>query len=265
MRTHGRATRWIAPVATLALGLGLAAGLTACDDGSRYDQAICVLIDESGTYADQAPEVVRILKREVLPAMEPGDTLMVVRIDDESYQKDNLEALVTLDPRPSRANAQKLALAQKLDALAAHVKPASHTDIPGAMMLAGEYLGEVPSGSRVMLIFSDLEEDLAPGTHRKLGKDEFAGIWVAAMNVKRLGADNADPEVFRKRLASWEHRVMGAGGLGWRTFLDPTKLGDYLAGVREAGGAGDVRSIAGREDHPKRELHASTDRESRAS
>jgi hypothetical protein len=208
--------------------------LAACDDEARYDQAVCVLIDQSGTYADQKQEVVRILKREVLPAMEPGDTLLVVRIDGESYEKDNLEALVTLDPRPSRANAQKLALAQKLDALAENPYRAQHTDIPGAMMLAGEYLGELASGSRVMLVFSDLEEDLAPGTTRKLADDEFAGVYVAAMNVKRLGADNADPTTFRSRLASWEKRVLAAGGMGWRTFMDPTKLAAYLSEVRES-------------------------------
>jgi hypothetical protein len=216
---------------TALLGCAL---LLACDDEARYDQAICVLIDQSGTYADQKHEVVRILKREVLPAMEPGDTLLVIRIDGESYEKDNLEALVTLDPRPSRANAQKLALAQKLDALAESPYRSQHTDIPGAMMLAGEYLGELASGSRVMLVFSDLEEDLAPGTRRELADDEFAGIYVAAMNVKRLRADNADPTAFRSRLASWERRILEAGGKGWRTFLDPTKLAAYLSEVRES-------------------------------
>ena len=66
----------------------------------------------------RSSEVVRILKREVLPAMEPGDTLLVIRIDGESYEKDNVETLVTLDPRPSQANQQKFAMAQKLDTLA---------------------------------------------------------------------------------------------------------------------------------------------------
>lgn len=206
--------------------------LCACTDGARYDQAICVLIDESGTYADQKQEVVRILKREVVPAMEPGDTLLVIRIDGESYDKENLEALVTLDARPSRANAQKLALAQKLDGLARRSVPSEHTDIPGAMMLASEYLGELASGSRVMLVFSDMQEDLAPGTRRDLSQTEFDGIWVAAMNVKRLGSDNADPSLFRRRLAGWEHRVLGSGGLGWRTFMDASKLADYLGEVR---------------------------------
>ncbi len=214
------------------LAVFLSALLSGCDDGTRYDQAICVLIDESGTYADERQEVVRILKREVLPAMEPGDTLLVIRIDGESYEKDNVAALVTLDPRPSRANAQKLALAQKLDRLAARDVRASHTDIPGAMMLGSEYLAELASGSRVMLVFSDMQEDLAPGTQRELSKEEFEGIYVAAMNVKRLGADVADPTAFRERLAGWERRVLGAGGLGWRTFMDTSKLAAYLADVR---------------------------------
>jgi len=217
-----------------ALACFSALGLTlGCDDGARYDQAVCVLVDESGTYADERGEVVRILKREVLPALEPGDTLMVIRIDGESYEKDNVVTLVTLDPRPSRANAQKLALAQTLDRMARREARATHTDIPGAMMLGSEYLAELSSGSRVMLVFSDMQEDLAPGTQRELADDEFRGIHVAAMNVKRLGSDNADPGVFRDRLSSWERRVKDAGGSGWRTFLDASKLGIYLGEVRE--------------------------------
>jgi hypothetical protein len=217
---------------SLAIGAALAAQI-GCNDGTRYDQAVCVLIDESGTYADERPEVVRILKREVLPALEPGDTLMIIRIDDESYEQDNIEAQLTLDPRPSRANAQKLALAQRLDRFAARTNRASHTDIPGAMMLASEYLAELSSGSRVMLVFSDMQEDLPPGTRRDLADDEFSGIHVAAMNVKRLGHDSADPSVFRARLADWEKRVLGAGGLEWRIFLDASKLASYLGEVRE--------------------------------
>ena len=164
--------------------------------------------------------------------MEPGDTLLVIRIDGESYEKDNVETLVTLDPRPSQANEQKFAMAQKLDTFARNNRRSSHTDIPGAMMLGGEYLNELKSGSRVMLVFSDMEEDLAPGTERTLSKDEFSGIFVVAMNVKRLGRDNADPEVFRNRLATWERRVLDAGGSGWKTFMDASKLATYLGEIR---------------------------------
>ncbi len=204
----------------------------ACSDDTRYDQAICVLIDVSGTYADQREEVVRILKREVLPGMEPGDTLLVIRIDGESYERDNLEALLTLDARPSHANAQKLALARQLDSLAEREMATPHTDIPGAMMLGGEYLRELASGSRVMLVFSDMEEDLAPGTRRGLREDEFDEVSVVAINVKRLRGDNSDPEVFRTRLADWERRVLASGGRDWRTIMDPTRLAAYLGEMR---------------------------------
>jgi hypothetical protein len=213
--------------------LAAAFGLAACENGRRYEQAVCILIDVSGTYADQREEVVRIVKREVLPKLEPGDTLLVLRIDGQSYEKDNLEVLVTLDPRPSRANAEKLGIAQRLDAMARRDERARHTDIPGAMMLGGEYLRELTAGSRVMLIFSDMEEDLAPGSRRTLRPDEFAGTHVMAMNVKHLREDGVDPTAFRSRLASWDKRVLDSGGLSWRTMMDPTKLGDYLADVRE--------------------------------
>ena len=45
------------------------------DEGASSAQAICVLIDVSGTYADQKHEVVKVIKRDVLPSMSPGDTV----------------------------------------------------------------------------------------------------------------------------------------------------------------------------------------------
>jgi hypothetical protein len=206
--------------------------LAGCLDDHSYGQAVCVLIDVSGTYADQKAEVVKVVKREVLPHMIPGDTLIAILIDSESYQKDNVKALATLDPRPSQANAQKLALAKQLDAFARSEVRSEFTDIPGAMMLASEYLQEADSGSRVMLVFSDLREELRSGSRRNLREDEFAGIEVVAMNVKRLEADSADPDAYRERLAGWRERVEKAGGAGWRTVLDTSKLPGILAEIR---------------------------------
>jgi len=210
----------------------LALTLQGCMESSRYDQAICVLMDVSGTYADQKPEVVRILKREILPALVPGDTVVIIRIDSQSYEKDNVEAVVTLDARPSKANAQKLALAQTLDRFAEREERSTHTDIPGAMMLGAEYLRELGARSSVMLVFSDMAEDLPAGSKRTLAEREFEGVQIIAMNVKRLQPDNADPERFRTRLATWEERTTGAGALGFRTFQDDQKLAAYLGEIR---------------------------------
>ena len=71
-----------------------------------------------------------ILKREVIPALVPGDTLIAILIDSQSYQKENVAAIATLDARPSRANAQKLALSQKLESLAQNRSRARYTTSP---------------------------------------------------------------------------------------------------------------------------------------
>ncbi len=222
----------MAPGLVCALALALLALLPGCGAGQRYDQAIGVLVDVSGTYADRKGATVDLIKREILPHLEPGDTLLVVRIDSESYGDENLEALLTLDRRPSHANAQKLAVAARLDEFAARPESSRHTDIPGALMLASEYLREIGAGSSALVVFSDLEEDLPRGARRTLRADELAGTRVVAMNVKRLAADTVDPDVFRRRLASWEERAKDAGALEWRTLMDASKLPDYLEAIR---------------------------------
>jgi len=101
--------------AAIAAGLLLAC---ACTDSRSYAHATCVLVDVSGTYADQREEVVRIIQRGLLPRARPGDSLIVIRIDEKSYDKRAVEATIAFDSQPSRANAQKLALASKLDRFA---------------------------------------------------------------------------------------------------------------------------------------------------
>ena len=145
--------------------------LLSCSSGKNYAQAIVALVDVSGTYADQKPEVVNVIKRGILPKLQPGDSLFVIRIDDESYKKANLEGGMTLDVRPSKANAQKLQFASRMDEFAAKHQRSRHTDIRGAMMLASEYLKETGAGQRTMVVFSDMEEDLPKGVKRTLAQD----------------------------------------------------------------------------------------------
>jgi hypothetical protein len=218
--------------AAAAVLLGAVAMLSGCLEMTTSQTAICVLIDVSGTYADQKDEVVNILKREVIPSLLPGDTLITILIDSESYQQENVKFLTTLDARPSRANAQKLALSQALEALAVDGGKSQYTDIPGAMMLGAEYLQEAGGQTRVMLVFSDMREELPAGAKREMRKDEFAGIHLVAMNVKRLGADSADPAAYRERLDSWQTRVEAAGSAGWQVVMDAGKLGGVLEALR---------------------------------
>jgi hypothetical protein len=210
----------------LIAGAALLAG--SCSSGAQYSQAIVALVDVSGTYADQRPEVVGVIRKGVLPKLTPGDTLIVIRIDSESYKKANVEANMTLDVRPSRANAQKLALANTLEAFSHKPMRSAHTDIRGAMMLAADYLRETNAGRRTMVIFSDLEEDLPRGVKRDMAPDELKGVRVLAMNVKRLGADNANPAIYRARLVSWQKHLLQHGAREFKVVLEPEKLAELL-------------------------------------
>ena len=81
--------------------IALAALLAAsCSSGTQYAHAVCALVDVSGTYVDQKEEVVNVIRRGLLPKLTPGDSIYVIRIDDESYKKNNVEASLKLDIRP---------------------------------------------------------------------------------------------------------------------------------------------------------------------
>jgi len=215
-------------VKRLLVVCALALLTSACDDGARYARASCALVDTSGTYADEQETVTKIIKKSLLAHMLPGDSLILVRIDSDSYSKKNVEAMITLDRRPSRANAQKLEFSRLLDKLASRRHRARHTDITGALMLCGEYLAETKAGTHTVLLFSDMLEDLPRGVTRSLGPNDLAGANVVAMNVKRLKADTADPARFRSRLSSWKKRVTHGGAAQWRVIHDPTQLLSYL-------------------------------------
>jgi hypothetical protein len=202
--------------------------LGSCSSGKNYAQAICALVDVSGTYADQRPEVVNVIKHGILPKLMPGDSLFVVRIDSESYKKDNVVAQMTLDVRPSKANAQKLAFAQELEEFAHKPMRSKFTDIRGAMMLGSEYLKESGAGTKTMVIFSDMEEELPKGVRRDLASDEFKGMRILAMNVKKLNADNANPTVYRSRITKWEKQVTAHGAKEFAMVLEPDKLDELL-------------------------------------
>jgi len=135
---------------------------------------------------------------------------------------------MTLDVRPSKANAQKLAFASQMDQFAAKRQRSRHTDIRGAMMLASEYLKETGAGQRTMVVFSDMEEDLPKGVKRTLAPDEFAGMRILAMNVKKLSADNVNPSVYRQRLASWQQQARSHGAKEFQVVLEPEKLDELL-------------------------------------
>ena len=202
--------------------------LAGCTGNRQYETAVCALGDISGTYADQKPTVVNLIKAGILPSMVPGDSLFFITIDSNSYNEDNLRQKVTLDYRPSNANQQKLAFARGLDTFAASGARSSYTDISGAMMLCGDYLKSTGAGTKLMFIFSDMEEDLQKGDTRAFEKDEFKGIHIAAMNVIKLAKDSSDPQVYRDRLRGWEKKAMNAEASEWQVLLQASHIPDFI-------------------------------------
>lgn len=206
--------------------------LTACSDNKAYETALCAMADVSGTYADEKDDVARIIKAGVISEMMPGDSLIFVIIDSNSYKEENLKSTLKLDYVPSNANQQKLDFANKLDEFSENRTRADYTDISGAMMLCADYLKSTGSGNQAMLIFSDMKEELKDGLVRDFSESRLDGMHIAAMNVIKLDADSVDPAVYQRRLRDWEQRVMQANARSWQVIVDPVKIPEYIDQLR---------------------------------
>src|SRR5210317_938056 len=163
------------------LATSLAISVAACTDSKQYETSYCALVDISGTYAGEKASVVNTVKAGIVPQMIPGDSLFIVMIDSNSYSEDNLVTKLTLDYRPTKANSQKLAVARKLDEFGKGNARSNLTDISGGLMLCSDYLKATQSGTKVMFVFSDMNEELPAGVVRNFSDDEFEGIDIVAM------------------------------------------------------------------------------------
>jgi len=216
----------------VSLAVTLAAAVAACTDSKQYETSYCALIDISGTYAGEKSTVVNTVKAGIVPQMIPGDSMFFVMIDSNSYSEDNLVTKLTLDYRPTKANSQKLAVAQKLDEFGKGNARSRLTDISGALMLCSDYLKATGSGTKVMFVFSDMNEELPAGVVRKFADDEFEGIDIVAMNIIKLNKDSANPEVYRGRLEQWHKRTTTSGARSWNTLIDATKIPEFIVQVK---------------------------------
>lgn len=216
----------------LVLAVSVTAAVAACSDNKYYETSYCALVDVSGTYASEKATVVNTIKAGIVPEMIPGDSLFFVMIDSNSYSEDNLVTKMTLDYRPTKANSQKLAVAAKLEDFGRGKARSRMTDISGALMLCSDYLKSTQSGTQVMFVFSDMNEELPKGVVRKFAGDEFAGIDIVAMNIIKLKKDSSNPEVYRTRLHDWEERTLNSGARSWKTLVDATKIPEYINEVK---------------------------------
>ena len=77
------------------LGAGFSAG---CGDSRSHAQAVYVLIDTSGTYAQEAAKA-QVIINYLLGTLKPGDSLAVARVESRSFTEKDIIAKATFDVR----------------------------------------------------------------------------------------------------------------------------------------------------------------------
>ena len=201
----------------------LGAGFSAsCGDSRSHAHSVYVLVDTSGTYAQEAAKA-QVIINYLLGTLNPGDSLAVARVESRSFTEKDIIAKATFDVRPSQANAQKRAFREKTDAFLKNVKQSRHTDITGGLLQGAEFLNETGAGTKTIVVFSDMQEELDKVTMRDIPMN-LKRIRVVAVNVVKLKTDNIDPRRYFGRLEAWQKRVVAAGASEWRVINDLERL-----------------------------------------
>lgn len=205
------------------LGLAYAAG---CSDPRSHAHAVYMLVDTSGTYAQEIGKA-QLIVNYLLGSLQPGDSLAVARVRSRSFSEKDIIAKATFDNRPSQANAQKRALKEKVEAFTGSARGSVNTDITGGLIQGSEFLNETGAGRKTILIFSDMQEELDKAAVRSFPID-LKDIRVVAVNVVKLNTDNIDPRRYMGRLEDWKKRVKAAGASEWRVINDIEHLDALL-------------------------------------
>jgi len=192
-----------------------------CADSTSHSTGVYMLLDTSGTYNRELERAQKIIDY-LLATLQPGDSLVVARIDSGSFSEKDIICKVTFDGRPSVANQQKRRFRATIDEFVASVEGSAYTDITGGVIQAVEFLEESGAANRHILVFSDLKEELPTGHVRDFPL-EMAECDVVALNVTKLRSDNVDPREYFDRVEHWEGRVVAGGG-SWKLLNDLDNL-----------------------------------------
>lgn len=195
--------------------------LAACEEPVAQNRGVYLLMDTSGTYTEELRRAQQIINA-MLTRLDSGDSFAVARIDTGSFSEKDIVAKITFDDRPSMANKEKRQFRDTIGQFVKTVKPSRYTDITGGILQASEYLNEKNTGKKVIVIFSDLAEDLQKGYVRDISLP-LDGFEVIALNVTKLRSDNLDPREYMNRLNEWQRRVEAGGGR-WRVVNDLDRL-----------------------------------------
>ncbi len=199
--------------------------MIGCSKGTNRSRGVYMLLDTSGTYAVELNKAQTIVNY-LLGTLQPGDTFAVGRIDTGSFSEKDIIAKVQFDSRPSVANTQKRTFKKRVDDFVNNVTGSGYTDISGGILQAIEYLNETGAGQKYILIFSDLQEDLAKGYVRDVPL-QLSGFKVIALNVTKLPEDIRDPKKYIERCRDWQIKTEKGGGR-WDRINDLDRLDDIF-------------------------------------
>ncbi len=200
--------------------------LIGCTKSADHSKGVYMLLDTSGTYSGELKKAQGIINY-LLGTLQPGDALAVGRIDTGSFSEKDIVAKVKFDARPSVANQQKRAFHKMIDEFMGSVAGSNYTDISGGILQAIEYLNETGAGQKYILIFSDLQEELAKGHIRDV-PFQLTGFKVLALNVTKLREDIRDPKIYLERCEQWRQKTESGGGK-WDRINDLDRLEDIFA------------------------------------
>lgn len=206
----------------IGIGALLAAG---CTRSAPHGTGVYLLLDTSGTYRQELDKAAQIINY-TLTRLGAYDSFAVASINTGSFTEKNIIAKVTLDDRPSTANAQKRAFSESIANFLQNEHASAYTDITGGLLQAVEFLNEKGPGRKAIFIFSDMKEDLQKGYVRDIPVP-LEGFEVVALNVTKLRSDNLDPREYLGRLDDWRTRVENGRGT-WRVINDLDRLEGLL-------------------------------------
>src|SRR5258708_9042764 len=87
----------------LAALLLVGMAVSGCGDSRSHANAVYMLVDTSGTYAQEAGKA-QLIVNYLLGTLQAGDSLMVARVTSRSFSEKDILAKATFDSRPSQAN-----------------------------------------------------------------------------------------------------------------------------------------------------------------
>ena len=125
----------LTPATEIPADIASTTTLTGSHNAITANTGVYMLLDTSGTYAEELEKAEQII-RYTLSRLGETDTFAVARIDTGSFSEKDIIAKVTFDDRPSIANNQKRAFQKKINDFVGTVKGSSYTDISGGILQA---------------------------------------------------------------------------------------------------------------------------------